>query len=519
MGGPGLTLFAPRACVAGLTHTQATDHVATPTAWAAGAAPAAVGSPAPVITGCNTARVSLHRPSQAGGLLLAPAPPPQALGPRPPTSLAAEAGPPRGTAAASGCWMAVPVIGTGAPQLAARPKPACRARCGMGQGHPMGWLGRRPGADHTQVGGPRTHRPGSGCPRNRGGTGRLRSQAHRWHHAHTQGRSPGSRAPSGPQDNLDTPPARQSVSPGALLALSDTALTPHHGSGERKQRVMGTPNPSPQQSAASRRGASAPGRAVGRQPREPPDPRVVRHGLSAVKDRPGVCRLQDPQTRSRAGTTQSCIARGGEGIAGHHCHSPAPQSSPVLPGGHRHCPVTRSQGAPPQKQEPEQFTPNVPPGHSAGRNKTGGAALLPQHNCWAQPGSPGDHGGHRRRQSTEHARREGPARADRAKGKGGAGRTLWVPCSTPSPLSQEAQDKSGPSVSDPQRAWDGARWGSAYTTLPQLRPSPSRMGAATGARHVKRVWRPLSPGSPSSSAQQRVSKTPGKSRDQGERAS
>lgn len=171
-----------------------------------------------------------------------------------------------------------------------------------------------------------------------------------------------------------------------MLALSDMALTPHHGSGERKQQVMRTPNPSPQQSTTSRRGASVPGQAVGRQPREPPDPRVVRCGLSAVKDRPGVCRLQDPQTRSRAGTTQSCIAQGGEGIAGHHCHSPAPQSSPVLPGGHRHCPVTRSQGAPPQKQEPEQFTPNVPPAHSAGRNKMGGAALLPQHSCWAQTG-------------------------------------------------------------------------------------------------------------------------------------
>lgn len=211
---PGLTLFAPRACVASLTHTQATDCVATPMAWAAGTAPAAVGSPVPVVTGCNTARVSLHRPGQARGLLLAPAPPPQALGPRPPTSLAAEAGPPRGTAAVSGCWVAVPVVGTGAPQLAARPKPACRARCRMGQGQPVGWLGRRPGADRTQVGGPRTHSPGSGCPCNRGGTGRLRSQAHRRHHAHTQGRSPGSQAPSGPRDNLDTPPQAVSLPRG-----------------------------------------------------------------------------------------------------------------------------------------------------------------------------------------------------------------------------------------------------------------------------------------------------------------
>lgn len=56
-------------------------------------------------------------------------------------------------------------------------------------------------------------------------------------------------------------------------------------------------------------------------------------------------------------------------------HSPAPQSSPVLPGGHRHCPVIRWQGAPPQEQEPEQFTPNVPSRHSAGGN--GGSSATP----------------------------------------------------------------------------------------------------------------------------------------------
>jgi hypothetical protein len=42
-----------------------------------------------------------------------------------------------------------------------------------------------------------------------------------------------------------------------------------------------------------------------------------------------------------------------------------------------HCPVTRWQGAPAQVQEPEQFTPNVPEGHSAegsGRGRRPG--------CW-----------------------------------------------------------------------------------------------------------------------------------------
>lgn len=89
----GTPLLAPRACVAGLTHTQATDRVATPVAWAAGAGLAAVGSPVPAVTG----------------------------------SLAAEASPSRGTAATSCRWVAVPVVGTGASLLAVGPKPACWA--------------------------------------------------------------------------------------------------------------------------------------------------------------------------------------------------------------------------------------------------------------------------------------------------------------------------------------------------------------------------------------------------------
>lgn len=56
-------------------------------------------------------------------------------------------------------------------------------------------------------------------------------------------------------------------------------------------------------------------------------------------------------------------------------HSPAPQSSPVLPGGHRHCPVTRWQGTPTQEQEPEQLAPNVPAGHSVGESSWASVAL------------------------------------------------------------------------------------------------------------------------------------------------
>lgn len=90
----GTPLLAPRARVAGLTRTQATDRIATPVAYTAAAGVAAVGSPVAAVAG----------------------------------SLAAEAGPPRGTAATSGHRVAVPVIGTGAPHLAAGPKPARRAR-------------------------------------------------------------------------------------------------------------------------------------------------------------------------------------------------------------------------------------------------------------------------------------------------------------------------------------------------------------------------------------------------------
>ena len=55
------------------------------------------------------------------------------LGHQAATSLAAEAGPPRGAAAPAGHWVAEPIVGTGAPRLAARSKPASRAGCGQRQ--------------------------------------------------------------------------------------------------------------------------------------------------------------------------------------------------------------------------------------------------------------------------------------------------------------------------------------------------------------------------------------------------
>lgn len=63
----------------------------------------------------------------------------------------------------------------------------------------------------AEVGGG-THRPGSGCPCSQGGTDRLRSRARRQRRAHTPGRSPGSRAPSGPRDSLAPVPPPWCVS-------------------------------------------------------------------------------------------------------------------------------------------------------------------------------------------------------------------------------------------------------------------------------------------------------------------
>lgn len=74
------------------------------------------------------------------------------------------------------------------------------------------------------------------------------------------------------------------------------------------------------------------------------------------------------------------------------CHSPAPQSSPVFPGGHRHCPVTRWQGAPTQEQEPEQFTPNVPTGHSVGESRWLQSLSVQLSRLGASSGAPGTPG-------------------------------------------------------------------------------------------------------------------------------
>lgn len=131
VGGPGLTLLAPRARVAGLTRTQAADRIATPVAYNAAAGVAAVGSPVAAVAGCNATQVSPHRPGRTHEHPVSSSPPPHARprAPGPHTSLAAEASPPGGTAATSGHRVAVPVIGTGAPHLAAGPKPARRACC------------------------------------------------------------------------------------------------------------------------------------------------------------------------------------------------------------------------------------------------------------------------------------------------------------------------------------------------------------------------------------------------------
>lgn len=145
--------------------------------------------------------------------------------------------------------------------------------------------------------------------------------------------------------------------------------------------------------------------------------------LATAMDRPRVCRtpglvraprhspgLGAPNMAQGRGHTQSHATQGREGTKEHGCHSPAPQSSPVLPGGHRHCPVTLLQEAPLQEQELEQFTPNVPAGHSAEVVRKGLShphtelpfslrvpphSPLPSWGCWTQPGPMGDRESHR----------------------------------------------------------------------------------------------------------------------------
>lgn len=145
---PGLTLFALQARVAGLARTPAGGGVAAPVACAAVAGVAAVGSPAPTVTGCNTAQSPRASPVEPLGTTARPGygascqlPASRVLGgglsgegqrTGSPTSLAAEASPPRGTAATSGLRVAVPVVGTGAPREAAGPEPARGALCGAG---------------------------------------------------------------------------------------------------------------------------------------------------------------------------------------------------------------------------------------------------------------------------------------------------------------------------------------------------------------------------------------------------
>lgn len=79
--------------IASLTQAQATDGITASTACTAVARVDAIGPPVCIVTG----------------------------------SLAAEASPPRGAATASSGWVAVSVIGTSTPHLAAGSEPACWA--------------------------------------------------------------------------------------------------------------------------------------------------------------------------------------------------------------------------------------------------------------------------------------------------------------------------------------------------------------------------------------------------------
>lgn len=86
-------LLTPWTFIASLTQAEATDGVTIPMAHTAVARVDAVGPPVSTVTG----------------------------------PLAAEASPPGGTATASGGWVAMPIVGTSTPHLAASPIPACWA--------------------------------------------------------------------------------------------------------------------------------------------------------------------------------------------------------------------------------------------------------------------------------------------------------------------------------------------------------------------------------------------------------
>ena len=222
MGGPGLTLLAPRARVAGLTRTQAADRITTPVAYTAAAGVAAVGSPVAAVAGCNTTQVSPHRPGRTHDQPVTSSPPHPGPGPRAHTPLC------QLRPVHPGAQLQRPVTGWQCPSLAQehliwQPGPNQPAGHAAGRGSVSGGWGR-PGSG-LRSGGHGTHRPGSGCPCSRGGTGRLRSRARRRHRAHTRGRSPGSPAPSGLRDNLPPPPQPVSL-PGGLAGPGEHGTDP-----------------------------------------------------------------------------------------------------------------------------------------------------------------------------------------------------------------------------------------------------------------------------------------------------
>lgn len=135
--GPVLTLLTLCTFVASLTQAEATDGITAPMAHTAVARVDAIRPPVPVVTGCNRAQSHLVASSTARSEHGASWDRMQGRDQwtkdtqKDPhnTSLAAEARPPRGTAAASSGRVAVSVVGASTPHLAAGSKPACWAGC------------------------------------------------------------------------------------------------------------------------------------------------------------------------------------------------------------------------------------------------------------------------------------------------------------------------------------------------------------------------------------------------------
>lgn len=180
-----------------------------------------------------------------------------------------------------------------------------------------------------------------------------------------------------------------------------------------------------------------------------------------------------------AGTTQPCAVQGGGDL-----RTLLPLTCPtVIPSPPRRAlalPCDPVAGCPPTGAGARAVHTERPLWALCRKEQVGGASPTPYPSGAAgHSQSPlGDHGGHRNRQGTEHAGREEPAWADRARGRWGQGAQGGL-CGPPSTLELEAvlpsflpppcqpgsPGQAWPHLRSPKsRGW--VRRGSTHTTLP-----------------------------------------------------